>query len=54
MLEMHSTKATAVGESNKRGSWGGVPSVWRPTGDRGQSPRRCGNFTAIFFQNTHF
>jgi len=51
MLETHSTKATAVSESNNAG--GRAPSLQRPTGIRGQSPRRCGDFTA-FFKNTHF
>jgi len=43
MLVTHSTKAPAVSESNKAEVWGR-----RPTEVRGQSPRRCGDFTTFF------
>jgi len=50
MLEMHSMKATAVGESNNARVWG--PSPW-PLGVQGKNSRCCGDFL-VFFKNTCF
>jgi len=41
-------QALLVGGSNSAGVWGRNPSRRGPTRVRGQSPRRCGDFTAFY------
>jgi len=54
ILETHSTKTTAVSESNNAEVLGRSPQP--PNAGSGQSSLRCacGDFTAFLFKNTHF
>jgi len=54
MLETHSTKATAVGESNTRGSGNGAPRHQRLTGVRGRQSPTLRRLYSYFFKNTYF
>jgi len=52
MLETHSTKATAVGESNNAGVWGSEPPD--ANGGSWAEPPTLRRFYSYFFKITHF